>query len=173
MATLAVNQGISLTWKSNGLAFCVPHAHHVYMLKVDKTLVFASWVVVEPAEDIPGLWVSHCLDFDVVAQGESAQQAIEAVSEAVAMTVLDDVTHGLDPNERRAPPEYWEQLAHVLKHGQQVKLSEVTGKVTLATQVTLVLERLVEHNNDRAAPSDFSQFNVPPATAHVDHICAA
>lgn len=138
------------------------------MLKVDKTLVFASWVFVEPAEDIPGLWVAHCLDFDVISQGESPKSAVDSVTEAVAMTVVDDLENGLDPNDRRAPAEFWDQLAHVLRHGNQVKLTEVggMGKAKIATQVTLVLERMVHDG------TNFQQFNVPPATAHVDH-CAA
>jgi predicted RNase H-like HicB family nuclease len=90
------------------------------MLKVDKTLVFASWIVVEPAEDIPGVWVGHCLDFDVISQGDSPHDAIDSVNEAIAMTVVDDLHHGLDPNERRAPAEFWDRLVHILKHGDQV-----------------------------------------------------
>lgn len=155
----------------SSLAFCAPYAHDVHMLKIDKTLVFASWIFVEPAEDIPGLWVAHCLDFDVISQGDNPAHAIESVTEAVAMTLLDDLHHDLDPNERRAPAEFWDQLAHVLKHGNQVKISEVVdkvGKAKIATQVTLVVERLVRPSNG----PDFSQFHVPPATIHVDH-CAA
>jgi predicted RNase H-like HicB family nuclease len=142
------------------------------MLKADKTLVFTSWMLVEPAEDIPGIWVGHCLDFDVVSQGDNPQDAIASVTEAVAMTVVDDLQNGLDPNERRAPAEFWDRLARVLKHGEQVKISEVKGdsKFVLATQVTLVLERKVRQNS----AEDFSQFNVPPAMAHVDQqVCAA
>jgi predicted RNase H-like HicB family nuclease len=138
------------------------------MLKADKRLVFASWIVVEPAEDIPGLWVSHCLDFDVISQGETPQDAIDAVTEAVAMTVVDDLHSDLDPSERRAPAEFWDRLVHILKHGDQVKLSEFKGKAFLATQVTLVLERLAA-----TTAADFSQFNVPAAMAHVDFSRAA
>lgn len=135
------------------------------MPKGDKTLVFTSWIVIEPAEDIPGMWVGHCLDFDVMSQGDTPHDVIESVTEAITMTVEDDLHNGLDPSERRAPDEFWDRLAHLLKHGKQVKLSEVTGerKVVFATQVTLVLERQPQDSAE-----DFSKFNVPPATAHVD-----
>jgi hypothetical protein len=149
----------------------VQSMHDIHMLKDDKTLVFTSWVVVEPAEDIPGVWVSHCLDFDVIAQGDSPQSSIDSVTEAVAMTVVDDLQNGLVPGHRRAPAEFWDRLAHVLKHGNRVTISEVIGtpKVVLATQVTLVLER-VQHDS----ADDFCQFNVPPATAYLDQqACAA
>lgn len=134
------------------------------------TLVFTSWVMVEPAVDIPGVWVGHSLDFDVISQGNSPQNAIEAVTEAVAMTIIDDVQHQLDPGERRAPSEFWDRLAQVLKHGERVKISELSGtrKVVAATELTLVLERIRNNNAE-----DFSRFNVPPATALVDQMCAA
>jgi hypothetical protein len=92
------------------------------------------------------------------------------VTEAITMTVMDDLHNGLDPNERRAPAEFWDRLAHVLKYGNQVKLSEVTGerKIVLVTQVTLVLERLQQDS-----AGDFSKFNVPPATAHIDPVASA
>jgi predicted RNase H-like HicB family nuclease len=140
------------------------------MTKVGKTLVFTSWVMVEPAEDIPGVWVGHCLDFDVISQGDSLQNAIDSVTEAVAMTVIDDVQNGLDPGERRAPSEFWERLAQILKHGERVKISDLSGnrKVVVATELTLILERI---RPDSAG--DFSQFNVPPVTAHIDQVCAA
>ncbi|MEO9157025.1 MAG: hypothetical protein ABI591_15540 [Kofleriaceae bacterium] len=137
------------------------------MLKVDKTLVFTSWVVVEPAEDIEGLWVSHALEFDVIAQGNSPTEAIEAVREASVMMIVDDLSNELDPHDRRAPAEYFDRLAKVLKHGSQVKISEVSTRVILATQVTWVMERMIHANHE------FTQFDVPPTTAHVEQLVAA
>lgn len=137
------------------------------MVKSDRTLVFASWVVVEPAEEIPGVWVAHCLDFDVISQGNNPKLAIEAVNEAVAMTVVNDLCEGLDPEDRRAPDEYWEQLAHVLKNGKLVKLDEVKEmkgvRVILATQMTYVVER-----ERKGAPHRVDPFVVPQSTAHVE-----
>jgi hypothetical protein len=44
----------------------------------------------------------------------------------------------------------------------------VDRKLVLATQVTLILERIQQDS------AEFNQFNVPPATAHVDpRACAA
>jgi hypothetical protein len=140
------------------------------MQKDDKTLVFASWVIVEPAEDIPGVWVAHWLELDVISQGDGPQNAIEALTEAVTMTVLDDLKHELNSDDRRAPAEFWDRLAHVIKHGNQVKISEVKvdSKFVLATQVTLILERIAPQGS-----IDFSQFNLPPETARFDLACAA
>lgn len=140
------------------------------MEKIDKTLVFTGSIVVAPAEDISGVWVGHCLDFDVISQGNDPHEAIEAVIEAVAMTVMDDLQAGLDPCERRAPDEYWVRLAKVLRHGEQVRLSDVRGdrKLVIATQATFVFERKLKQNNN-----DFSQFNLPPETARINQQVAA
>jgi hypothetical protein len=140
------------------------------MEKFDKTLVLTGSIVVAPAEDISGVWVGHCLDFDVISQGSDPHEAIEAVIEAVAVTVLDDLQAGLDPCDRRAPEEYWVDLAKVLKHGEQVRLSDVKGdcKLVIATQATFVFERKLKQNND-----GFSQFNLPPETARINPQMAA
>lgn len=139
------------------------------MEKLDKTLVLTGSIVVAPAEDIAGVWVGHCLDFDVISQGSDPQEAIEAVIEAVAMTVLDDLDAGLDPRERRAPDEDWARLAKVLKHGDLVKLSDVKGdrELIIATQATFIFERLMRQNDG------FKQFNLPPDTARINHQAAA
>ncbi len=36
-------------------------------------------------------WISHCLELDVVSQGRTPQEAIEAVAEAVDMMVRDEI----------------------------------------------------------------------------------
>ena len=148
------------------------------MQKDDKTLVFASWVIVEPAEDIPGVWVGHWLELDVISQGDSPQGAIDAVAEAAAMTVVDDLQRNADLSERRAPSEFWERLAHVLKHGDQVKIADVSGesKRVLAANVTLFLERhLLGFSADSFSfpTADNFNFNFPTAMAAREPTCAA
>ena len=65
-------------------------------------------VLVTPSE-IDGVWVSHCLDLDIVSQGDSVEHAMKMLLEAVGMLVMDDLAHGLDPMERpSADSEYWE-----------------------------------------------------------------
>lgn len=112
------------------------------MVTDDKTQVFTSWVVVTPAEDIVGVWVAHALEFDIISQGSSPVQALESVTEAVAMAVADDLNSGLDPRDRRAPGEYWERLVHVLKNGTPVNFAEVRRPATIVKQVTLAFERV-------------------------------
>jgi predicted RNase H-like HicB family nuclease len=64
-------------------------------------------VVVAPGEDLP-VWVAHRLTFDCVSQGDTIEQALEAINEAMQMVIEDDTAAGLDPRERSAPSEYWQ-----------------------------------------------------------------
>ena len=95
--------------------------------------------MVEPSKDIPGVRVSHCLNFDVMSQGETPQHAFEAGCEAVEMILVDDLSEHLDPLERGpAPREDWERLDKIISAGTTVKLPDVSrdSKVFLAKQVT-------------------------------------
>src|SRR5947209_3310903 len=81
------------------------------------------WIVVERAADLPDAWVAHCLDFDVVSQGNSPQHAIEMLREAVEMVVMDDLKRNADPRSRRAPEAYWVQLSRLLDGADRVSPS--------------------------------------------------
>ncbi len=75
------------------------------------------WVVAKPAPDMPGWWIAHCLDIDVITQGDSLEDALSSIPEAVGMTLADDLKAGRDPLQRRAPPEYWAELAEIQRSG--------------------------------------------------------
>ncbi|HUC00407.1 MAG TPA: hypothetical protein VMS11_11325 [Solirubrobacterales bacterium] len=141
------------------------------MEKLDKSLVFTSSIVVAPAEDIAGMWVGHCLNFDVISQGSNPNEAFEAVIEAVAMAVLDDLDAGLDPRERpSAPAEDWALLVDAMKHGQKVRLSDVKAdsrNVVLATQATFVFEHPMQDHDG------FKPFTMPSDTALINQQAAA
>jgi predicted RNase H-like HicB family nuclease len=75
-------------------------------------------ILVTRAEDLPGVWVSHCLNLDVISQGNSIREALEAVQEAVLMVLNDDESEGLDPFDReRAPDDCWQQLFKIMREG--------------------------------------------------------
>jgi predicted RNase H-like HicB family nuclease len=71
---------------------------------------YTPWLVVRRAEDVPGQWVAHCLDFDLVTQGNSMLQAMEMACDAVEIVLADDVAHNLDPYSRRAPQKVWTEF---------------------------------------------------------------
>jgi len=66
-------------------------------------------VKISPAEDVPGQWLAHCLDFGVMTQGDSPQHALEMVIEAVTMVIEDDREKGFNPHCRvlTDPEEEW------------------------------------------------------------------
>jgi predicted RNase H-like HicB family nuclease len=77
------------------------------------------WVLAYPAEDVPGQWVGHCLDLDVVSVGTSLDDALRMTAEAVALCLQWDAESGLDPFARsKAPGEAWELLDRVVREGR-------------------------------------------------------
>lgn len=89
--------------------------------------VFQYWVKLVPAPDVPGEWVAHCLDFDVVTQGHGLFHAMTMAHEAVAMVVLDDLEHGHDPTTRRAPKVFWNEMYEVLQRARPVELRDLAA----------------------------------------------
>ena len=50
-------------------------------------------VLVTPAKDVPGQWVAHCLQLDVVTQGDSISHAFGTVFDnpnLIALTIVGD-----------------------------------------------------------------------------------
>lgn len=85
---------------------------------------FNFWVMIRPARDLPGVWVSHCLDLDVVSQGDSLRDAYDSVIEASLMTLADDLTEKRDITERRAPKEFWDELFKLANRAKRVDFKE-------------------------------------------------
>ena len=84
-------------------------------MKAPASRVFQCWNTVFPAEDLPGQWVAHCLDLDVVTQGDSVEHALKMLSEAASMVLSDDIRCGRDPMDRRAPRKYWDQMWKMMR----------------------------------------------------------
>ncbi len=104
-------------------------------LPTSRTLV----VLVTRAEDVPGLWVSHCLNLDVISQGETLGAALDAVKEAVEMVLDDDLARGADPFERGpAPDECWQQMNEVMRAGVPASTMPDESMIgALVTQLTV------------------------------------
>ena len=99
------------------------------------------WFVFQRAEDVPGEWVGHCLELDVVSQGTSLKHAMAMLSEACFMTVCDDLLSARDPLDRRAPDEYWKALYDIVNHGTVVSFSALdeTKVHSTACQVQITM----------------------------------
>lgn len=82
-------------------------------------------------------WVSHCLDLDLVSEGATLRDAVDAVVEAIDMVVREDVQQGLDPLDRkRAPREFWDRWFEVMTTG--VPLDPSRGERDVSELATLV-----------------------------------
>ncbi len=90
--------------------------------------MYTAWVLLHPAEDLPGAWVAHALDFDVVTHGDSPEHAAHMVIEAVAMVLEEDLAQGEDPYLRRAPAEFWERLHFIMQHGETLPVKDLLRK---------------------------------------------
>ena len=92
-------------------------------------------ILVTRAEDLPGVWVSHCLNLDIVSQGDSIHEALDAIVEAVLMVLNDDESEGLDPFDRdRAPDECWQQMGRIMRDG--IPMQSIQDKDTVCALVT-------------------------------------
>lgn len=78
-------------------------------------------VLLERDDEI-AVWVGHCLDLDLISQGETAQQAEALLKEAMQMFISEgELFTAEELQTRRAPEEYWEQFARA----QVVQLEDV------------------------------------------------
>jgi predicted RNase H-like HicB family nuclease len=99
-----------------------------FMAKTMNIREYNFWYVFKRADDVPGEWVGHCLDLDVVTQGTSLEHALSMLGEACFMTVCDDVQSGQDPLNRRAPQSCWDLMYNMVNHGRPVDFHTLDEK---------------------------------------------
>jgi predicted RNase H-like HicB family nuclease len=92
--------------------------------KVVGRRTFHLFTLVYPSET--GGWIGHNLDFDVVSQGEDAEDALESAYEAAAMVIIDDLNDGHEPESvrRKAPDEFYARFERIIKVGELVATVE-------------------------------------------------
>jgi predicted RNase H-like HicB family nuclease len=128
---------------------------------------FSCWAIIQPAEDIPGQWVAHCLDLDVVTFGSSIEQALKLLREATAMTICDDLNRGADPAERQAPQELWTPLYRILREGERfdtiAEVSHFIAGEALKPLIAVQLAIEVHRHEAVELPSPVPFFMFPDA----------
>lgn len=87
-----------------------------------QSLRLSFWTYFERDPELGGAWVAHVLDLDLIAQGETLTDAIEAARDAATTIVIDDLSNGRSFADRRAPAEYYQKLKDLLESrtGQQL-----------------------------------------------------
>lgn len=129
-----------------------------------ESRIFRTWALFRPAEDLPGHWVAHCLDLDVVTSGMDLSQAIGHIMEASQMTIEEDLKAGLEPHTRRAPQQHWDELKRVVEHGTAVSMGTILSPgasknwKALALQINLRIE-----SGSQIEGQEFTQTIAEPA----------
>lgn len=95
--------------------------------------------VIYPAEDLPGQWIAHCLELDVVTQGDSAEDAVAMLDDALRTLAYENLSHGQPPFQfRSAPAEDWERFRRaepLATHLLRVEGEPFSDDVTIAPAV--------------------------------------
>ena len=78
------------------------------------------WLLIYPAPDVPGQWVAHWLDNDLVSQGNDLRHAWMMALEAQGLLLGSYIARGQAPPMRAAPDGDWRRLADVLATGRHV-----------------------------------------------------
>lgn len=69
-------------------------------------------VLVRRDDGLPDQWVAHCLNWDLITQGDSPAHALEMLCEAIGLAIEEDRRGGLDPSDLPpAPPDVWRVFA--------------------------------------------------------------
>ncbi|HKY39613.1 MAG TPA: hypothetical protein VJN18_26925 [Polyangiaceae bacterium] len=80
------------------------------------------WILLSPTPDVEGQWTAHCLDLDVISQGDSLEHAFKMGREAVDLVIRSDAEAGQDPFERDpAPQEDWDTFHDLLRNAVPLK----------------------------------------------------
>lgn len=98
-------------------------------------------IIAHKDDTLPDVWVSHCLDWDLVSQGNSPKEAIQAITEAVVLMIQDDLNDGFDPQERNAAPmECWAALTDIVRNGVRVEgLESLNGTKRFAGRLLVMV----------------------------------
>jgi len=107
---------------------------------------YTCWAIIEPADDVPDTWTAHCLEFDVVSVGNSAEHAVDMVVEAAAIVIEEALNDGRDPI-CPAPRECWEMLERIQTYGKDGTIQDAVElakrqKVVLAVPLKLTFTKI-------------------------------
>lgn len=89
----------------------MPLRQYAYTMMTMSKLQHRLHALIYPADDVPGEWIAHCLDLDIVSQGTNAPHALEMLCEAIKLSVQWAIEENRPPLEMRAAPaEAWEKF---------------------------------------------------------------
>ncbi|MEZ4432843.1 MAG: hypothetical protein R3F65_10545 [bacterium] len=126
-------------------------------------------LLVEPASDVPGSWLAHILDIDVVTYGGGFREAMDLGLEAAALVVSDDLANGLNPLDRaRAPIEVYRRVARIMESQcPPMTVEEIEARIAAGDQIAALF--LVRVDVGRTMHHDSRLVGQP---APLDHLAA-
>jgi hypothetical protein len=105
-----------------------------------RRAVHNLWFIVRPSDDIPGDWEAHCLEFDLVAQGQTLGEALELVVESCAIHVRESLRSSCDPYATRAPDECWSFRDSVISNGEKLSPEQFHSVLQGRQELVLIIE---------------------------------
>jgi hypothetical protein len=62
-----------------------------------------------------GLWISHCLDFDIITSGSTESESWDAMKKVLRAHIESCIKDGFEAGlSRQAPVEYWREFADLV-----------------------------------------------------------
>ena len=95
---------------------------------IDFKVNISANIILEKEE---GLYVAHCLEFDIVADGKTKNEAIKNIFHSIVSHIDFCLTMGnIDKIENPAPKEYWNKLEIIKKESsyKPVKIPKSISK---------------------------------------------
>jgi predicted RNase H-like HicB family nuclease len=124
-------------------------------------------VLVRRAPDVEGQWIAHCLNWDLVSQGDSPSDAFQMIGEAVVLATQEDEAAELDPADRpAAPQELWDLFHRTLHSGARISSTDadhLAAKKDVVIAAVMYLRRLEEAQG--AARTSVPWYTPPPFIA--------
>jgi predicted RNase H-like HicB family nuclease len=118
--------------------------------------------LVSPARDVAGQWVAHCLNWDVVSQGDSPSHAISMLVEAVEMVIEADDEDDFDSELRpAAPEECWTVFSRIQHHGKRMSPT-MPLELPEAPALAYALTFYRREQNKVADLGEVSEYTPPP-----------
>jgi hypothetical protein len=114
--------------------------------------VYDLWFALFPSLDAPDRWVAHCLQIDVMGEGNSPTGALDSLATSCAGVIRVETATKKNPFLLRAPAPCWNAIWQVAcsPHAKPASLETEERKAVLVGQMSLVVD-----SNERGSP-DFA-----------------
>ncbi len=96
-------------------------------------------VIIYAAPDLEGQWIAHCLETDIITQGNSAPEALEMIAEAIEVIAIQNVSKGRPPIIfSNAPPEVFDMYKQAMDLATRIlriPADTVSNQITLSPHI--------------------------------------